>query len=107
MFLNQARAQRLMREQNLDAIIGSTLENVYYLSGVWSESFIVTPRAAQLFAVAVADRLDTPFLVAGLSDPATILQSAPNAAGIFLYGNFFRMINPEASLSDLELESSA
>ncbi len=104
MFLNKPRAIRLMKEQQVDALIGSTLENVYYLSGVWSQNFIVTPRHAQLFAITTADQLDRPFLVSGLGDTATIVQSCPNAAGVFLHGSFYRAVNRDETLTDLDRE---
>jgi Xaa-Pro dipeptidase len=103
MIFNETRARQMMREQNLGALIGSTLENVYYVSGLWSQNFIVTPRHAQLFAIVAADRLATPYIVAGQGDAAGIVQSCPNTAGVFLHGTFYRTVNQGTTLTDLDL----
>jgi hypothetical protein len=57
MFLNKPR-DRLMKEQQVDALIGSTRKCL--LLWCLSQNFIVTLRA-QLFAITTADQLDRPF----------------------------------------------
>ena len=51
MLLNQPRAAALMDQHGLDALLATTLENVFYSTGLWSENFIVTPRLAQGYAL--------------------------------------------------------
>ena len=66
--LNQPRAARIMDELGVDGLLGGSFENVYYLSGLWSENFFVLPRQTQVFALVSRDRLDLPRLVAGMGE---------------------------------------
>jgi Xaa-Pro aminopeptidase len=91
-----------MDEQGLDALLATTLENVYYFSGLWSENFIVTPRLAQGYALVARANLGEPTVITGIGDAAAFLESAPRDARVVLYGSFFRYETPGITLNELE-----
>ena len=76
--LNRPRAERLLAEAGVDGLLAGTLENVYYVSGVWSENFEVLPRA-QLFALVAADALDRPRVISGVDEAANIHDAGPTS----------------------------
>jgi Xaa-Pro aminopeptidase len=100
--LNKPRAQRLLAEAGVDGLLGASFENVLYLSGLWSENFFVLPHQTQVYAIVSRDKLDRPHVVAGLAEAANIFQACPADATVYLYGTFFRAVNSEGALSDLE-----
>lgn len=65
--MNRARAERVLADAGIDAIVGSTYENVFYFSGYEGFAQRVTP-ASQVYAVLHTDALDRPMLVAPLGD---------------------------------------
>lgn len=102
MLLNKERAAALMDEHGLDAILATTLENVFYFSGLWSENFIVTPRLAQGYALVSCENLSAPTVITGIGDAAAFLESCPPSADVVLYGSFFRYEKPGVVLNELE-----
>lgn len=102
MFLHQSRAAAIMDEEGLDALLATTLENLFYLSGLWSVNFIVTPRSAQGYAVVTRENLSSPTVVTGIGDAASFLESCPKQANVVLYGSFYRYETPGVTLNDLE-----
>lgn len=102
MLLNQERAAVVMDEQGLDALLATTLENLFYFSGLWSENFIVTPRLAQGYALVTRENLGEPIVITGVGDAAAFLESCPQGARVVLYGSFFRYETPGVTLQALE-----
>lgn len=102
MLLNRERADAVMREEGLDALLATTLENLFYLSGLWSVNFIVTPRLAQGYALVSRDNLTAPTVITGIGDAASFLESCPREASVVLYGSFHRYERPGAVLDELE-----
>lgn len=102
MFLNEERAAAIMDEQGIDAFLATTLENLFYFSGLWSENFIVTPRIAQGYALSARENLNSPTVITGIGDAAAFLKSCTPTAKVILYGSFFRYEKPGAILTDLE-----
>jgi Xaa-Pro aminopeptidase len=100
--LNQARARRIMEQQQLDGLLGASFENVYYLSNLWSENFFVLPHQTQVLALVSRDRLGRPSVIAGLGEAANIFESCPGDAGVYLFGRFFRAVTGETPLTELE-----
>lgn len=102
MLLNKKRASALMSEAGLDALLATSLENLFYLSGLWSVNFVVTPRLAQGYALVTRDNLSAPVVITGIGDAAAFLQSCPDGASVVLYGEFFRYEKPDVVLGKLE-----
>jgi Xaa-Pro dipeptidase len=95
------RAQRLLREAGVDAALATTLENVYYLSQVWSENFEILPRRTQLYVLLNGDRVDRPTLVSGVEEAANIYDAIGESLDVYYAGRFFRFVEEESELSEL------
>lgn len=102
MLLNKERALEVMKAEGLDGLLATTLENLFYLSGLWSVNFVVTPRLAQGFALVNRNDLSSPTVVTGIGDAASFLESCPQQASVVLYGSFYRYEAPGATLGRLE-----
>lgn len=102
MLLNKERAAAIMDEHGFDAFLATTLENLFYFSGLWSENFIVTPRLAQGYALVARENLSVPTVITGIGDAAAFLESCPEMANVVLYGTFFRYESPGVELNKLE-----
>ncbi len=103
MLLNVARARQLMDEQQLDGLVGTTPENIFYLSGLESSSFSINPYKAQVFAILARSKAPDPVIVSGLGDVGAILQLCSPQTRAIHYGSFFRAVNPDAVLDPHEL----
>lgn len=96
--LNRPRAGKLLAEAGVDGILAGTLENVYYVSGIWSENFEVLPRRTQVFALIAADALDRPRVISGVDEAANIHDARPDLEDVYYTGTFFRYLNEDAEL---------
>ena len=100
--LNLPRARRTLDGEGLDAVIGTSPENVFYLSGVFSENFAILPRQTRFFVLAARDALEEPCLVASLGEAANIWDSGAGSLPVYFFGTFFRYVSPEVELDELE-----
>jgi Xaa-Pro aminopeptidase len=94
MFLNEPRAEAIMHEYGLDALLASTLQNVFYLSGFWNENFLITPRSAQTYVLTPRSGLAEPSVIASVGDAAAVLTACPRASHFTLFGSFSRYQAP-------------
>lgn len=86
--LNRERAERLLAEAGVDAVVASTYENVFYLSGFVGFNQRVMPTT-QVYAVARTEALGDAVLVAPISDMDMQAQFPAELAAIRPYGRFF------------------
>lgn len=100
--LNVPRAASILGEAGVDGLLAASLENVYYLSGLWSENFPILPKQTQVFAVVSRDDLATPRLVAGLGEAANIHSFLGPSVRPYLYGTFYRFVSPSVELNESE-----
>lgn len=70
--LNKTRAYELMKSQGVDAIIASSLENVYYVSDYWS---LARQLQCEVQAYALLPLNDEPSLIAPISEADLVLDS--------------------------------
>ena len=97
--LNRPRAERLLAEAGVDVIVGTSYQNVFYLSGYEGFGQRLTPTT-QVYALARADDLGSPVLVAPISDLDMEAQFPSGAGRIRPYGRFYVERPPEAALTD-------
>lgn len=102
MLFNKPRAVVVMKELAFDALLASTLQNVFYLSGFWNENFMITPRSVQTYALVLREDLDTPSVVAAIGDAAAVMTACPPHSRATYFGSFFRYVAPDVDLDDLE-----
>jgi Xaa-Pro aminopeptidase len=86
--LNRPRAERVLADAGVEVVVGATYENVFYLSGYAGFAQRVNP-ASQVYAVARADALDAPALVAPISDLDMQAQFPASLADVRAYGKRF------------------
>jgi Xaa-Pro aminopeptidase len=95
------RLQEQLEKRGLDGFVATTFQGVYYTSGIRSATLKIFPRDAQVYAVIRADDPERPVIVSGRGDMDTVAASGERFRGIG-YGQFFRSVNGDASLSDVE-----
>lgn len=96
-----ARVRRLVNDAGVDAVLAATLENVYYLSQVWSENFEILPRRTQLYVLLHADRVESPTLVCGVEEAANVYDAIRDELDVYYAGRFFRFVNDDGDLNEL------
>lgn len=85
---NFPRAVRLLEAAGVDALVATSFHNVFYLTGYVGFSQRVLP-ATQVYAVARADALERPVLVAPLGDLDMLAQIPARLGALHPYGRFF------------------
>jgi Xaa-Pro dipeptidase len=96
-----ARVRRLMGDAGVDGVLAGTLENVYYLTQVWSENFEILPRRTQLYVLLDAERVERPTLVSGVEEAANIYDAIRDSLDVYYAGRFFRFVDGDSELSEL------
>ena len=96
--LNRRRAERILSEAGIDAIVGTSYQNVYYLSGYQGFGQRLTP-STQAYAIAQVSDLSAPVVVAPISDLDMEAQF-PSGARMHPYGRFFMEGPSGARLSE-------
>ncbi len=99
--MNNERVAAALREAELDGLLATTYENVYYLGGPLSASLKLFPHDAQVYALVRGDRLSEPCLVASVGDMDTLAAMDVPMTTVS-YGRFFRQVNKSAALSEVE-----
>ena len=101
--MNESRVAEIMDANGLDGLIGTRLENVYYLSGVWNVSQTLFPFDSQCYAVVARDRLREPTVVISTGDWDQTLPSSSAPLKTVHYGTFFR---EDRGATDLDADES-
>jgi Xaa-Pro aminopeptidase len=103
MLLNAPRAEGVMRDAGLDALVVATQENLLYATGVLNVNAFVLPRMVQAYAVVPRDRLDAPSLVMGVGDADQALSAFPGVGPLYTFGSFYREAPQAEALNDEEV----
>ncbi len=90
MLLNVARAQAVLAEAHLDALLATTQENVFYTTGILNTNSFVLPRMVQGYALLPADRLSHPTVVMSVGDADQFLAAFPGVDSLVCFGTFYR-----------------
>lgn len=87
--VNVSRLQKLMDDQKLDALVATTMGNVYYFTGFLGEGLRGFPYDSQTYAVVTRDNPLKPYFITtqGLSNQAL---DAFDLEGVAVFGSFFR-----------------
>jgi Xaa-Pro dipeptidase len=97
--LNRPRAERLLAEAGVDAVVATTYQNVFYLSGYEGFSQRLTP-STQVYALARSDDLAAPVLIAPISDLDMQAQFPSGVTLVHPYGRFYVEQQEGAALTD-------
>lgn len=102
MLVHQERLRLKMAEEKLDAIIATTLENVYYFTGVRNVTLDLFPHEGQCYVIVTSDRPTEPFVVCPTLDTDQFVNDCiAEMRGTTTYGTFFR----ESPFGDLPLSN--
>src|SRR5205814_9058817 len=88
--MNVARARAIMEAENLDGIVASTLENFFYLSGIWNLGQELFPHDTQAYVVATREQPEAGILAVSVGEADLTLEAYPTLRGAVTYGTFFR-----------------
>jgi Xaa-Pro dipeptidase len=100
--LNSHRARTLALDSGFDGIVTATLENNFYLSGVWNFGFELFPYNAEAYVVANADNVGAGTVITSVAEADITLAANPTVKGILTYGAFSRVAPNGASLDASE-----
>jgi len=98
MLLNTDRGRELLHAEDFGGVISTTLENNYYLSGVWFHGQEMFPRDGEGYVVANADAPDRGTIVASIGGADEALEARETIAGVETFGTFFRELIPGVDL---------
>src|SRR3569833_3651631 len=104
--MNVDRARRVMEREGFDAGIASTLENLYYFSGVWDLGMELFPHDTQSYVVSPREKPDAGVVVVSMGEADLALQAYPTIQGVVTYGTFFREMPPAGATVGLEADET-
>lgn len=96
-----------MDADGLDGLVASTLENVFYLSGVWHLGAELFPRDSEGYVVATRDDPEHGGVVISVGEADLLLEADPADRPSFHYGTFYREMPPEGSGIELDADERA
>jgi Xaa-Pro dipeptidase len=97
--MNVERARAIMEREGLDGLVASTLENFFYLSGIWNLGQELFPHDTQAYVVARRDQPDAGLLAVSVGEADLTLEAYPSLRGAVTYGTFFRELPEGAELN--------
>ncbi len=101
MLLNRERANRVMDEYRLDALIATALDNITYSSDYSCLEFVLEPRA-QRYSILPRDGGLEPTLIVPISELPSVAQGATWFPDIRVYGVYYIEVLPGAVLKGAE-----
>ena len=105
--LNASRAKALMDEEGVDAVISATIQNNFYLSGMYLDSQYMFPYDSEFYVVAPASAPEEGIIVSSIGEADLTLLANPTIAGVVTFGTFFRDILDGIPLDDDETQVRA
>jgi Xaa-Pro aminopeptidase len=100
--MNVERARSIMQQEGLDGLVAATLENFFYLSGIWNLGQELFPHDTQAYVVATRDRPDAGLLAVSVGEADLTLEAYPTISGAVTYGTFWRELPEGVQLADDE-----
>jgi Xaa-Pro dipeptidase len=92
MLMNASRATALMKEEGVDAIVSSTIENNFYLSGIYLDSQYLFPHDSEFYVVAPVDAPEAGTIVSSIGEADLMLIANKTIRDVVTFGTFFRDI---------------
>lgn len=102
MLLNRERAQLLMEQEGVDGLVASTLENCFYMTGVWNIGQELFPHDTQAYVVATRDDVAAAVMVTSMGEADLTLGANSSLRDVVTYGRFFRELLAGQSLNEDE-----
>jgi Xaa-Pro aminopeptidase len=92
MLLNVPRATAILRAEGVDGLISSTLENNFYLSGIWEDGQELFPLDSEFYVVTTAEAPERGTAVSSIGGADLTLGGYDTLRGVETFGTFFRDI---------------
>lgn len=92
MLLNAPRATELMQQEGVDAIVSATIENNFYLSGVYLDSQYLFPHDSEFYVIAPVEQPEAGLIVSSIGEADLTVTANPTIQGVVTFGTFFRDI---------------
>jgi Xaa-Pro aminopeptidase len=99
--INAPRVTAYLEAEGIDGIVASTLENVFYLSGIWSLGAELFRYDAEGYVVATRERPDAGIWVTSIGEADLLLDAYPTVTEVSLWGAFERAMPPEGVAATL------
>lgn len=90
MLLNVPRVTAVLRAEGVDGLISATLENNFYLSGVWEDGQELFPLDSECYVVTTAEAPDRGTVVSSIGGADLTLGGYDSLRGVETFGTFFR-----------------
>jgi len=90
MLVNVERLQRVMEQEGLDGLVGTSLGNIYYLTGVSCDSPRLFPGEGQAYAVIIRDQPTEPIFISSTGESDQVLDGFPTVRRSLTFGKFYR-----------------
>jgi Xaa-Pro aminopeptidase len=100
---NVDRARRILREEGVDGVVSSTLENNFYLTGVWNVLHEHFQYDTQSYVVAPAENVAAGVMVTSVGEADLALAAYSSIKDNITFGTFFREVPADAQLTAEEL----
>lgn len=92
MLINTSRATAMMAADGIDAIVSATIENNFYLSGLYLDSQFLFPHDAEYYVIATADRPEAGVIVSSIGEADLAVVANDSISDIVTFGTFYRDI---------------
>ena len=96
---NIERARILMKKAGIDFLLASTLENCYYLSGIWNLGQELFPHDDQFYVLAPAENIASGVVAIGVGSADLALDAYESIQDVVTYGRFRRALPAGATLN--------
>jgi Xaa-Pro dipeptidase len=90
MLVNVERLQKKMVEEGIDALVATTLGNVFYFTGIVSEGLRLFTYEHQSYAVVTQDAPTKPYFIASAGLSNQVWMGYDSIQEVVTYGKFFR-----------------
>jgi Xaa-Pro dipeptidase len=90
MLVNVERLQKKMTEEGIDALVATTLGNVFYFTGIMSEGLRLFNYEHQSYAVVTYDAPTQPHFIASVGLSNQVWMGYDTIQEVVTYGKFFR-----------------
>ena len=105
--MNVDRAQALLAREGLDGLISSSVENNFYLSGIWFMGQQLFPYDAESYVVASSDQPENGVVVTSIGGADLALTANEGVKGPITFGTFFRDVVDGLELTEDEAKLRA
>jgi Xaa-Pro dipeptidase len=100
--MNVERARTILTSEGVDAVITSSVENTYYVSGLWVRGQVTQRYETEFYTLATADTPDRGTIICSIGHADFAAGAAGRFDDLVTFGTFFRDSADAASLNETE-----